>query len=178
MIKEVLRSLVFFSVVCVTTCLLSFDVIAQPTYYMSDNYVEDCEGVLLDSEEGPEPGQYDHNEDYTFTVCVTGATEIIINFDFFATEANYDILTVYDGPDTNSPILAELSGVIQPPPVLIATSGCVTFHFVSDDNIVATGWVARWMVEIDEPEPPLLSLDTMPDCPMTGTIFTFYRPIE
>ena len=178
MVKEAFKSLIFFSLAGLLSFMAPHGALAQPTYYMSDNYVEDCEGILLDSEEGPEPGQYDHDEDYTFTVCVTGATEIIINFDFFATEANYDILTVYDGPDKNSPVLATLSGVIQPPPVLIARSGCVTFHFVSDDNIVAKGWVARWMVEIDEPEPPLLSLDTMPDCPMTGTIFTFDRPID
>ena len=57
--------------------------IAQPTYTMQTAIVDDCEGKLTDSENGPETGQYDHNEDYTFTVCVDGATEIIIAFNFF-----------------------------------------------------------------------------------------------
>ena len=155
-----------------------FFLAAQPVYEMRNGFVTDCEGVLLDSEDGPEPGQYDHNEDYTFTVCVPGATEITINFDFFATEANYDILTIYDGPDKMSPILGTYSGIIQPPPALVANSGCVTFHFVSDDNIVAIGWSARWKVEIEEPEAPELSLDTIVECPMQGTIFTFDKPID
>ena len=56
---------------------------AQPLYVMQNLTVDDCEGMLTDSEEGPEPGQYNHNEDYTFTICVDQADEIIITFDFF-----------------------------------------------------------------------------------------------
>ena len=52
-------------------------------YMMMDAYVTDCEGTLSDSEMGPEDGQYDHNEDYTFTICVDNADEIIIAFAFF-----------------------------------------------------------------------------------------------
>lgn len=116
---------------------------AQPTYMMHTGTVDDCEGTLLDSEDGPEEGQYDHNEDYTFTICVDGAEEIILDFSFFATEENYDILTIYDGPDTGSPVIAILTGSISPAPVFIATSGCVTLHFISDDNIVQPGgsWI-------------------------------------
>ena len=56
---------------------------AQPTYAMQNALVNDCEGTLTDSDNGPETGQYDHNELYTFTVCVDNATEIIIAFNFF-----------------------------------------------------------------------------------------------
>ena len=58
---------------------------ASGQYMMQDAYVTDCEGTLSDSEEGPEDGQYDHNEDFTFTICVEGATAITAIFDFFAT---------------------------------------------------------------------------------------------
>ena len=151
---------------------------AQPTYSMTNGFVTDCEGILTDSENGPENGQYDHNEIYTFTVCVDQASEIIIAFDFFATEAGYDVLSVYDGPNTGSPLLAMLTGSLQPPPVLVATSGCVTFHFVSDDNIVAAGWELNWSVEIDEPEPPVLELVSTLECPMSAITFQFDRPVE
>src|SRR5690554_7082223 len=96
---------------------------AQTEYTMQNALVMDCEGVLLDSENGPEEGQYDHNEDYTFTICVPNAREIVLSFDFFATEENYDILTIYDGPDKNAPVIASYSGIIQPPPVVVANSG-------------------------------------------------------
>lgn len=135
-------------------------------YTMSDAYVTDCEGTLSDSDEGPEEGQYDHNEDFTFTICVEGATAITAIFDFFATEDVYDILTVYDGPDTNSPIIAELEGVLSNPPILVATSGCMTFHFSSDDNIVALGWFLNWSVEVEEFADPELTIDSNLDCPL------------
>jgi len=53
---------------------------AQPTYMMQDALVDDCEGTLTDSDNGPQVGQYNHNEIYTFTICVENATEIIIAF--------------------------------------------------------------------------------------------------
>ena len=152
--------------------------IAQPTYTMQTAIVDDCEGKLTDSENGPETGQYDHNEDYTFTVCVDGATEIIIAFNFFSSEETYDILSVYDGPNTGSPLLAMLTGSIQPPPVLVATSGCVTFHFTSDDNIVAAGWDLDWSVEIVDPVPPTLQVMSVLDCPMPSVTFQFDTPVD
>jgi len=152
--------------------------ISQPVYNMQNATVTDCEGVLLDSDNGPEAGQYDHNEDFTFTICVEGATEIIVSFQFFATEENYDILTVYDGPDINAPVLATLSGLIQPAPTLVATSGCITFRFVSDDNIAAIGWRATWTTEILTPPTPNLSLVSPIECPMDMANFNFDRPID
>nr|MBS0037411.1 gliding motility-associated C-terminal domain-containing protein [Saprospiraceae bacterium] len=131
----------------------------------------------LDSDEGAEEGQYAHNEDFVFTVCIDGATEIVVAFSFFATEANFDVLTAYDGPDTNSPLVAELSGILQPPPTLVANSGCITFHFVSDENIAALGWEANWYVEIDEPESPEILLAEQPECPMENARFQFDNPI-
>lgn len=158
---------------------LTFDLIlAQPEYVMQNALVEDCEGILTDSQDGPETGQYNHNENLTFTICVDQASEIIIAFRFFATEPTYDILRVYDGPGTGSPLIATLTGIIQPPPVLVATSGCVTFHFISDANIVAAGWELSWSVEIEEPQAPVLSLVSMLDCPMDAITFQFDIPVD
>lgn len=159
-------------------CLLAVRLAAQPTYMMQNALVNDCEGILTDSDNGPEPGQYDHNEDYTFTICVDQADEIIATFNFFATEATYDVLTVYDGPNTGSPVIAMLTGTLQPPPVLVATSGCITFHFTSDDNIVAAGWSLHWEVMIDEPLPPVLSVVSPLMCPIDRIVFEFDTPVD
>lgn len=151
---------------------LGFQCTLNAQYTMENNLVTDCEGTLSDSEEGPQDGQYDHNEDFTFTICVEGAEAITAIFDFFATEDVYDILTVYDGPDTNSPIIAELTGVITNPPILVANSGCMTFHFISDDNIVATGWLLEWFVEVEEFADPELTITSDLDCPLGALDFT------
>jgi len=172
------RHKIQFLTFLVAMWLLAGGLVAQPVYNMQNALVTDCEGVLLDSDAGPEEGQYDHNEDFTFTICVEAASEIIVSFDFFATEENYDILTVYDGPDRNSPVLATLSGLLQPAPTLIATSGCITFHFVSDDNIVAIGWRATWRVEVTAPITPMLSLVSDIECPMDAAHFRFNRPVS
>lgn len=133
---------------------------------MQNAIVTDCEGTLSDSEEGPEDGQYNHNEDYTFTICVEGASEITAIFDFFATESDFDFLTVYDGPDTNAIIIAILDGILSNPPILVANSGCMTFHFVSDENIVALGWFLNWTVEIEDVINPDITIESALDCPM------------
>lgn len=152
--------------------------VAQPVYTMQNATVDDCEGTLTDSENGPEEGQYNHNENYTFTICVDLATEIIIAFTTFATEETYDYLLVFDGPDTLSTLIGTLTGSIQPPPVFVATSGCITLQFISDDNIVAAGWELNWMVDIDEPEPPSLSVMSVLDCPMDAITFQFDTPVD
>jgi len=170
--------MLFLSCMFMICLLYAPGIAAQATYVMQNALVDDCNGKLTDSDNGPETGQYDHNEDYTFTVCVDGATEIIIAFNFFSCEDTYDVLAVYDGPNTASPLLAMLTGSIQPPPVLMATSGCVTFHFTRDDNIVANGWDLDWSVEIDDPVPPTLSVVSVLDCPMPSSTFQFSTPVD
>lgn len=151
---------------------------AQPLYMMQNASVTDCEGILTDSDNGPEEGQYDHNEDFTFTICVEDAEEIILAFAFFSTEENYDILTVYDGTNTGAPVLAVLTGSVQPPPILIATSGCVTLQFTSDDNIVAAGWQMEWSVEIDEPAFPEITAGSEVICPLESLILDLDIPVD
>jgi len=150
---------------------------SQPVYIMQNLTVTDCEGTLTDSDEGLEEGQYNHNEDLTFTICVDDADEIRVVFDFFATEENLDILNVYDGPDTNSPLIASLSGIINPPPLILATSGCITFQFSSDESIAAAGWSANWEVTVNEPPLPTLVLPESPECPLSSLLFELDIPI-
>ncbi|HZV45064.1 MAG TPA: CUB domain-containing protein, partial [Saprospiraceae bacterium] len=168
----------FLLVICFAFNFWSVSSFGQTEYTMQNLLVTDCEGILTDSDNGPEDGQYDHNEDYTFTVCVQNATEIIIAFQFFSSEETYDVLNVYDGPNSGSPLLAMLTGSIQPPPVLVATSGCVTFHFTSDDNIVAAGWELMWSVDIEDPVPPVLQLLSLLDCPMPAMELQFDFPVD
>ena len=153
-----------------------FSLSAQTTYNMQNATVNECEGILLHSMAGEE-GNYDHNEDFTFVICIPGATEIILAFDYFATEQNYDVMTIYDGPNRMSPVIATLSGVRQPPPTYIATSGCVTIHFSSDDNITANGWRIRWSTQITIPPTPSISVVSTLECPLNEAEFEFSSPI-
>ena len=143
----------------------SFSINAQ--YSMSNQTVYDCIGTLSDSEANTQQaGWYDHNENFTFTICPNGAASIIIDFSFFNTEPINDYLLIYDGPNSSSPVLAgPFSGVSTPPQ--ITSNGCVTLVFVSDLNVAADGFNLSWETIIDVPDPPALSLPITPTCSIT-----------
>ena len=149
---------------------------AQPTYPMQNARVNDCEGILTHSEAG-EDKNYDHNEDFTFTICVPGATSITLDFEFFATERTYDVMTIYEGPDKTGPVISTLSGILTPPPRITVKGECVTIHFKSDDNITANGWKMRWKVQFVLPPPPSLKVTGPTGCPLDELSFEFGYPV-
>jgi len=144
---------------------------------MNNQIVDDCEGFLLDSEAGDISGTYDHNENFTFTICVEDISEISIEFLSFCTEDGFDSLRVYDGPDTLSVLIGSFMGT-DLPPTLIATSGCMTINFVSDENVSCTGWLAHWETEFIEPEPPIITSIAGVTCETTELTLTFDRNIH
>ena len=63
---------------------LIFSLKLDAQYSMSNQTVYDCIGTLSDSEANTQQaGWYDHNENFTFTICPNGAASIIIDFSFF-----------------------------------------------------------------------------------------------
>lgn len=151
---------------------------SQGTYYMSDQTVNECEGIFFDSDGGLQTDYYDHNEDYTFTICIPTSDSVIMTFSEFCSEAGYDFITFYDGPNTGSPVIAgPLSGTITIP-TIIATSGCLTIHFETDGNVACTGWVAQWTTIIEPPEPPEFNISpSAPTCSTSAVVLVFDDPI-
>jgi hypothetical protein len=138
-------------------------------YTMSTLTVFDCEGTLTDSEANTNnPGWYAHNENYSFTICPSGAISITINFSFIQIEPS-DYVIIHDGPDNTYPILSgPYSGVNLPPQ--ITASGCVTIDFVSDVNVAAEGFELSWESQISVPPPPIISLPTAVSCSLSALI--------
>ncbi len=160
------------------TCLMMAGIsLAQAEFYMSNQTVDDCKGILYDSENGDISGNYDHNENYTFTICIPGTQTIVMEFYEFCTEEMFDFITIYDGPDTMSTIIfGPHSGEIEPP-LITAYSGCLTINFTSDPNVACTGWEAEWWVDVIEPLPPnILPITNLP-CESTSMTVTFDEQI-
>lgn len=110
-----------------------------------DYTFEDCEGSLYDS--GGWDGAYGNNESITETYCSTNDScsngVFYIQFASFDTEANFDILSIYDGPTaTSSNLIGQFSGS-NLPPTLFSTSGCFTFRWQSDGSSTESGWTAK-----------------------------------
>ena len=123
-----------------------------------------CSGILYDS--GGEDGDYQNDEDYTFTICPDQPHECIVftlDYYFIEQSTNFDLtdqLTIYDG-DTPSPgnIIGQVGGsdfandggggvcyMVQ------ATSGCMTINFTSDSNASFEGFAGEWYCTTDCPE--------------------------
>ncbi|HBG71867.1 MAG TPA: hypothetical protein DDX57_13890, partial [Bacteroidales bacterium] len=102
--------------------------------------VTTCSGYFYDS--GAGLGSYANNENYTMTYCSANAGEqMIVDFTTFST-ATGDILTIYDGPNTSSPVMGTYSGTTSPG-VVASSNGCLTFVFTSTSSGVSTGWSAE-----------------------------------
>jgi spore germination protein YaaH len=102
-----------------------------------------CSYRMYDSG-GPYRDHFDR-EDYTFTIAPDSYTDYLaLNFEDFELEANYDSLWIYDGSDTNAPLIGGYSGTTGPGYVT-ATGNALTLKFKSDGATVERGWIAEWM---------------------------------
>lgn len=150
-----------------------------PEFNMTDTVVTACKGILLDSELGPNEELYSNNEDFTFTIN-TGSTITLIFDDVFCLEQNYDFLTFHDGPTIASPQIGPVySGIIAPPPV-VATSGQLTVHFVSDATVAYCGFEAQWTSVVAPPVPPVMTIPVAPSCgsPTLGIALSYPLPCD
>ncbi|WP_375238443.1 choice-of-anchor L domain-containing protein, partial [Aurantibacter sp.] len=112
---------------------------------MQNGTFNQCTGVFTDSGSG---GNYGNDENFTITICPdTSGTVMSLDFTSFSTQANADILTIYDGDSTASPVLGTYSGGPTSSPGLVIasptnTSGCLTINFTSDASVNSVGWTA------------------------------------
>ncbi len=150
-------------------CAFMMDSMAQTTYKMGNNKVYNCRAKLTDSEGNLQSAKkYANNENYTFTVCVKGASSIDIKFNGpFCTESITDYLKVYKGKDTFGTLIRTYSGTINSPVALSISDSCVTFFFHSDINIVCDGWDLNWEAKITSVPQPVFSPITDPTCNST-----------
>ncbi len=99
-----------------------------------------CGDTLFDS--GGATGDYSSNDLTTVTVYPDNAGNLVtFTFLNFETEANYDFLTVYDGPDITSNELGSFSGSTIPDPITSShPTGALTFVFDSDGSVNDPGY--------------------------------------
>ena len=113
------------------------------TYNMSSGTTNTCSGTFYDS---GGLGLYANNSNLNQTFCSNSPGSLIrVNFSAFQTEANLDVLRIYDGPTTASPLIGSYSGVGTLNGVTITSStGCLTFNFISDGSVNYNGWTSTF----------------------------------
>uniref|UniRef100_A0AC35TJA2 CUB domain-containing protein n=1 Tax=Rhabditophanes sp. KR3021 TaxID=114890 RepID=A0AC35TJA2_9BILA len=87
------------------------------------------------------PNAYSNNQDCYYYIIVEPGKRIELDFIAFNTESGFDILSIYDGPDTTSTPFYTSSGILQrssPSAQIKSSSNVMTLWFHSDRSNVAT----------------------------------------
>lgn len=124
----------------------------------TDCAVAPCSDTIYDGG-GPLVNYYD-NEDYTFTIAPSQAVLVSLSFQSFATEANYDSLWIYDGPNITSPLVGVYHGN-NSPGTIQSTSPYLTLRFKSDGATRTVGWMATYNCVMDN-QPPVTQISPPP----------------
>ena len=123
----------------------------SPISNIIEGFSKDCEGLVSDS--GGPDGDYGPNETHTFTICPEFPSACIdLTFLYYHLQYTQDVITVYDGPNTNSPLIGTITGqggTLQQSfggvcKRYTATSGCITIRFVSNGTQEFEGFLAEW----------------------------------
>lgn len=73
----------------------------------------------------------------------SGALNVTLTFNSFATESGYDFVKIYDGTTTSSPLLGKFSGTSLPPSIT-SSGASMLIEFTTDGGVVAAGWSATY----------------------------------
>ncbi|MBU1720995.1 MAG: T9SS type A sorting domain-containing protein, partial [Bacteroidetes bacterium] len=115
--------------------------IAYTFLHEDNNPVSACSGAYYD--EGGISGQYSTSTSYVKTFIPDAGKVMRLDFTSFSTEANYDSLTIYNGPSTSSPFIGKWHGASSPGTVTATSAtGELTVSFKSDAFTNADGWAA------------------------------------
>jgi N-acetylmuramoyl-L-alanine amidase/CUB domain/Secretion system C-terminal sorting domain len=98
-------------------------------------------GNFYDS--GGSAGDYLDDERLVWTIAPVSATSVTVSFSSFATENTWDYLFIYDGANTNAPLIGYYTGTANPG-TITSSGGSLTFEFRSDCATIGSGWAATW----------------------------------
>jgi gliding motility-associated-like protein len=130
---------------------------------------------------------YAANTDYTVTICPDDANSVVVvEFLMLDIQQNFDGIYVYDGDSTDAPQFDSgntggwLPNILEPgaywgtevPEPFVATSesGCLTFHFMSNNNFNGAGWLANVTCQPAPPCPKPTALSVGSPLPTKATV--------
>ncbi len=102
--------------------------------------------------DGSGSANYGNNSTCKWVIAPAGATQISLNFTIFNTEASYDFVRVYNGPDDTFPLLGTYSGSTLPSSIsTTAGVGAMCVKFTSDTSNTFSGWSANYTSVVTTP---------------------------
>jgi N-acetyl-anhydromuramyl-L-alanine amidase AmpD len=115
-------------------------------YHLINNQIlivtdTNCSGTFIDS--GGVVGSYSSFQSYMTVISPTNADSIVLSFNSFDLELNYDTMAIYDGTDTSGILIGSYTGTNSPGTV-VGNSGSLAIVFYSDCLYNNSGWDASW----------------------------------
>ena len=86
-------------------------------------------------------GVYGLNESCAWLIRAPEGQHAVLTFSMFRTEANFDVVTIYDGDSASAPIFGRFSGFALPP-VHVSTNNTLYVTWSSDASVISDGWDA------------------------------------
>ena len=88
-------------------------------------------------------GSYSNRENITTTILPSGGSDLVlVTFNSFQTEGCCDYLSIYDGNNTNAPLIGRYKGNNSPGTIYSKKDKGLTFLFTSDGSVTYSGWDA------------------------------------
>ncbi len=160
---------------------ITMDITTSTDCYVPIIFNLSCPDTFYDS--GGPAGDYSNGENTLTQICPDPDSVnqcVVLNFTSFDVENNFEQLTIYDGPDQNSPIIGIYTGTTSPG-TIIAGGGCLTVLFTSDGSVTNPGWAADVICVECGTIPPCIGTTptcaTLPDaCPTACDLGTLNAP--
>lgn len=141
---SIFKLILFFYISLVPFLASSQDYILDEN--LNGQTIHTCSGTLYDS--GGDTADYSNNSDYIVTICPNNENELIrIQFEYFDTEENYDVLTISHENGTTIAILdgdlnLDVHGYFESN-IVDDPGGCLVLSFSSDGAYTRAGWMAN-----------------------------------
>ncbi|MCK5839684.1 MAG: T9SS type A sorting domain-containing protein, partial [Bacteroidales bacterium] len=100
-----------------------------------------CNDTIYDS--GGPTFDYYNNENYSITIAPKNSINLTLTFLSFELEQGYDLLHIFDGPDTQAPLIGTFTGH-DGPGVIHASGNALTLEVISDQATTRAGWKAMY----------------------------------
>jgi hypothetical protein len=128
----------------------SYNGVVYNFYPPTSSYPYNCTGTKTVNystgtiEDGSGSADYQNNQDCLWLIDPTeNISKIVLTFISLATEPTNDIITVYDGNSTSSPVLGTYSGSTLPNDIT-STGPQMLVRFQTNGSTVANGWKASY----------------------------------
>ncbi len=131
----------------------------------------DTAGTFYDS--GGPNGNYGNDERIIWVIHPPNASKIVLTFNNFSLEDNYDFLYIYDGDNVFAPLIGRWN--TQSPGTIISTGGALTIEFRSDCATTDAGWSATWHTIFQDTIPPSTQITTSGGVWKTHDFYAYFN---